>query len=131
MSAAQKNAILAMIREKYPEYHPLVALADMAHQAGMEDRIRFQCHQTIAKYVEPELKSIEVKGTHKIDFGLLKVTVVKERTFDVDYTVDGNDLESPPVITEPTPLGLEHQGSEDEIVVEPEDTRAAVMALVR
>lgn len=133
MSQAQKNAILEMIREKHPDYHPLLALADMAHEPGVEDRIKFQCHQTIAKYVESELKSIEVKGTHRVDFGLLQVKVVKERTFDVDYTVDGVDLTAPRIIEEPSLKVLEQRGTEDETVVEFEDqdVRASVMALVR
>lgn len=57
------DRILALIRQKYPEYHPLLAIAEMAHDDKIEDpRLKLDCHKTIVKYVTPELKSVEIKA---------------------------------------------------------------------
>lgn len=59
-----KSPVLSVIQEIYPGYHPLVAIAQIAHSMDrdVDARLRFDCHKTIAKYVEPELKSLEIKG---------------------------------------------------------------------
>lgn len=55
--------VLALIRTRYPEYHPILAIADLAHDKTIEDpRILLECHKTIIKHVMPELKSVEVKA---------------------------------------------------------------------
>lgn len=72
-STTQRERILEMLQGKFPEYHPLMALAEMAHDAQIEPRVRADCHKSIAKYVEPELKSVEVKGDVKSDLGVLRV----------------------------------------------------------
>jgi hypothetical protein len=53
--------MLDLIRAKFPEYHPVVALAELAHNTENEE-IELKCHQSIAKFVVPELKSIEVRA---------------------------------------------------------------------
>lgn len=58
-----KSQVLEAIRQFYPDYHPLVSIAHLAHDSLSDPRLRFDCHRTIAKYVEPELKSLEVKGS--------------------------------------------------------------------
>jgi hypothetical protein len=57
----QRDRILGMIRQRHPNYHPLLSIADLAHSSD-DEKVRLDCHKTIAKYVEPELKSIEVRG---------------------------------------------------------------------
>ena len=58
-----KSHVLSAIRRFYPDYHPLVSIAHIAHSNTSDPRLQFDCHRVIAKYVEPELKSLEVKGT--------------------------------------------------------------------
>ena len=61
MSSHPKSiAIMSMLRAEYPNYHPLLSIARLAHAEGQDPRLVFDCHKVIAKYVEPELKSIEV-----------------------------------------------------------------------
>ena len=81
------SPILKMIREKHPDYHPLMAIADIAHNAksytseGVEyedQALALRCHQTIAKYCESEMKSIEVRGS--IDHNLSTLRVVMDTT---------------------------------------------------
>jgi hypothetical protein len=57
----QGNQILRMIRSEFPEYHPLLAIARLAHHDAAPLGLQLEAHKTIAKYVQPELKSIEVK----------------------------------------------------------------------
>lgn len=58
-----KSHVLAAIQKFYPDYHPLVSIAHIAHDQNSDPRLKFDCHRVIAKYVEPELKSLEVKGS--------------------------------------------------------------------
>ena len=55
------SPVLSMIRAEYPAYHPLVSIAKIAHTTD-DQKLEFECHKVIAKYVEPELKSLEVKA---------------------------------------------------------------------
>lgn len=57
----QSSPILSMIHQEYPEYHPLLSIARLAHTTD-DEKLEFDCHKTIAKYVEPELKSLELKA---------------------------------------------------------------------
>ena len=58
-----KSHVLDAIRQYYPDYHPLVSIAHIAHDGVSDPRLKFDCHRVIAKYVEPELKSLEVRGS--------------------------------------------------------------------
>lgn len=61
------DKMLAMIRARYPAYHPVMAVADLAHSSE-DEKIQLACHQTVAKYVVPELKSIQIEAkmeTHR------------------------------------------------------------------
>ena len=61
------DKMLAMIRSKYPEYHPIMAIADIAHKTE-DEKVELACHQTVARYVVPELKSIQIEAkmeTHR------------------------------------------------------------------
>ena len=61
MSAGDR--MLELIRTRHPGYHPILAIADMAHDKDLDDpRLQFDCHRIILKHVSPELKSVEVKG---------------------------------------------------------------------
>lgn len=61
----KSNHILEMIQSKYPGYHPLMSIAEIAHaiDPNVTPELRFQCHKTIAKFIEPEMKSIQVSNT--------------------------------------------------------------------
>ena len=67
------NHLLEMLQKEFRQYHPVIAMAKMAHETNVEDNIRFNCHKEIARYIEPQLKSVEVKGSVKADFGTLRV----------------------------------------------------------
>jgi len=77
---ADKKKLINMIQEKYPDWHPVVALADMAHDENLDDNIRFNATKEVASYVTPKLKSIE----HSIDAELNQITVIKRVIVDND-----------------------------------------------
>ena len=55
---------LALIRSEFPNYHPLVSLARLAHKEEViaEPRLEFEVHKAILPYVTPKLSSVEVKS---------------------------------------------------------------------
>ena len=63
-----KRRLLARLEEDFPEYHPVAALAEMAHERNDDGswahppELRAKLHADIAKYVEPTLKAIEHSG---------------------------------------------------------------------
>lgn len=64
--AAAGERVLALVRTKFPQYHPIMAIAEMAHETNIDDpRLKLDCHKTILRYVMPELKSVEVKAEIK------------------------------------------------------------------
>ena len=81
-----KATILNMLQEKHPGYHPLISLAEIALNDDTPIKTQVDCHKTIVKYVESELKSVEVKADVNTDFGTLRVII------DSD---DEDDLEIP------------------------------------
>lgn len=94
--------LLRMLQSQHPEYHPLMSIARIAHQAEAgitrtnsegetitepDYRLALQAHQTVLRYVEPELKSVEVK-VEKKDTRTINVRLFEE-VKDV-VTVEGS-----------------------------------------
>ncbi len=52
-----------IISTMYPDYHPVVAMAIIGNDDGVDESLRLQAHKEVAKYYEPQLKSSEVKQT--------------------------------------------------------------------
>ena len=70
------SMLLAEIRKKYPNYHPIIAMVDIAHDEKAPLELQYNCHKTVAKYIEPELKNVEVKQD------LRTVSTVRVSMFD-------------------------------------------------
>ncbi len=86
VAGSQKGSmLLAEIRKKYPNYHPIMAIVDIAHEDGATAELRFNCHKTVAKYVEPELKSIEVKGDFR-EQHTVKISLFSDEVETVSFT---------------------------------------------
>lgn len=73
---SRRDLLLGMIQKEFPSYHPLISIARIAHHGDADLKTQLECHKTIAKYVEPELKSIEVKGEitgrHRVQVSLFE-----------------------------------------------------------
>lgn len=81
---SSESHVLKAIRQFYPDYHPLVSIAHIAHDQISDPRLKFDCHRVIAKYVEPELKSLEVKGsfteTRRVSVSLFEESEILDAT---------------------------------------------------
>jgi hypothetical protein len=92
---------LALVRTVYPNYHPLVSLAHLAHkdEVTADPRLEFEIHKAILPYVTPKLSSIEVKSevqeTKRVIVSLFETkTLPKGQVVDVEV----------PLVTEATDI---------------------------
>ena len=58
------EAALELIQRHHPGYHPLIALARMAHSTDViaDPKLEFEIHKAILPYVAPKLSSVEIKA---------------------------------------------------------------------
>lgn len=56
-------SLLDMIQESYPGYHPLLAIARLAHTPTVmaDPKLELECHKVIAAHTVPRLTAIEAK----------------------------------------------------------------------
>lgn len=87
------QVLLRRIQARHPNYHPAVALADLAHETDDEE-IEFKCHAKLLEFVEPQLKAVQLE-VNQPDSKTIKVSL-----FD---TIDAEVVE---VIEENTPPKL-------------------------
>lgn len=99
----QGTSMMQMIREKYPEYHPIMAMVDIAHNGQAALELQFQCHKTVAQYIMPTLKSVEVRVNDKkkrmvtvslFDEEVQEGVLVESNTMDVGMTMIGEVVEA-------------------------------------
>lgn len=59
----QHSGVLEMVRRRYPNYHPVVAMVDVAHRTDVQNdpKLLFEIHKAVAPYCEARLSSLEVK----------------------------------------------------------------------
>lgn len=73
-----KQDLLDMIQDKFPDYHPLLAMVEIANneeevvmvtKKGIDIKVnavtedtKFQAHKEVCKYIVPQLKAIEHSG---------------------------------------------------------------------
>ena len=57
------SRILDMLQERKPGYHPLVSILEITDECLVDDyRLKLDCHKAIAKFVEAERKSVDIKS---------------------------------------------------------------------
>lgn len=90
---------LALVQRHFPEYHPLVALAKLAHSSKVDEdpRLEFDCHKAILPYVMPKLANVEVRD-NRVDDRRVVVSLFEERALP-DGTVQSVEV---PLVTEVT-----------------------------
>lgn len=55
----QKKELWELMRERFPDYHPVLAMTDIATNEENELNLRLMAHKEVAKYVCPQLKAVE------------------------------------------------------------------------
>lgn len=97
---SSQDKLLALVQRTYPNYHPVLALATLAH-VSEDETVQFNCHKVVAQYVVQvdrfvEVKS-EVKQTRRVVvelFGAEQQPALKQ--------IDGTEvLDAPTVSTAP------------------------------
>jgi hypothetical protein len=80
---------LDLIQRDYPNYHPLIALAQMAHQENVrcDPRIEMEVHKAILPYVVPKLQTSEVVAEINEDRRIV-VSLFEEHTLENGRTVN-------------------------------------------
>lgn len=53
----ERKDLLEMLSEKYPGYHPVMAMAAIANDKKADESLKFHANKEIAKYVCPQLKA--------------------------------------------------------------------------
>jgi len=59
---ANRREARAVLKEKYPEWHPLLQMADIANDADNTKELQFQAAKEVQSYLMPKLKAIEHTG---------------------------------------------------------------------
>ena len=54
--------LLDQIQARWPEYHPVLAMVELAHDPQLPVEMRFQAHKEVAHYVEPKRKAVDVSA---------------------------------------------------------------------
>ena len=57
-----KQALLTRLAEKFPEWDPVVAMAEDANNPELSDELRFNAKKEVAQYIYPKMRSVEHTG---------------------------------------------------------------------
>ena len=71
-----KQALIEAIQAKFPNYHPVMAMAEIANDESLPVDMRFNAHKEVAQYIEPKRKAIEVDANVS---GELEITSIERR----------------------------------------------------
>lgn len=80
-----KQALIALLQAKYPDYHPVVEMAAIANDSNNDLPTRFNAHKEVAQYVTPKLKAVEHTGS--LDHNVVYKPIVKR----FDGSTDADD----------------------------------------
>ncbi len=58
-----KQALLDLIQEKWPGYHPVIQMAGIANDEDVDLSTRLLAAKEVAQYVEPKRKAVEHSGS--------------------------------------------------------------------
>ena len=77
-----KRALLKLLQEQFPDYHPVVEMAKIAHDLDNDISLRSSMHKEVAQYVTPKLKAVEVSGN--LDANIIYRPIIKRFDGSVD-----------------------------------------------
>lgn len=77
---AERTPLLALLHEKYPGFHPIMSLADIAHNpdVALDYDLQARIYMNMLNYVAPKLASQEVRQEINMSSGLLRVEYTSE-----------------------------------------------------
>lgn len=95
---------LKLVQRHYPDYHPLIALARLAHdQRVLQDaKLELEVHKTILPYVQPRLSNVEVKA--EVDTTRRVVITLFDEELVEDLVPRALPVETPLVVEDPSEI---------------------------
>lgn len=66
-----KQSLLARLDAKFPDWHPVVQMAEIANDETLSVQDRFNAAKEVAKYVTPQLKAIDISQDSDKPFRLV------------------------------------------------------------
>ena len=54
-----RAVLIERLSERFPNYDPVIALAELAQDASVDLSVRLDCHKTLANYLYPKMRSVE------------------------------------------------------------------------
>ncbi len=73
-----KQALLKMLELRYPDYHPVCELVDIAMDMENDVSTRLQANKEVAGYIVPKLKAIELTGLDGKDLLPTVIQIINE-----------------------------------------------------
>jgi len=73
-----KQALLRLLEIKYPNYHPVCELVDIAMDMDNDVSTRLQANKEVAGYIVPKLKAIELTGQDGKDLLPAVIQIINE-----------------------------------------------------
>lgn len=73
-----KQALLKMLELRYPDYHPVCELVDIALDKDNDVSTRLQANKEVAGYIVPKLKAIELTGVDGKDLVPATINIIHE-----------------------------------------------------
>ncbi len=73
-----KQALIKLLEIKYPGYHPITELVDIALDTENEVSIRLHANKEVAQYIVPKLKAIELTGADGKDLLPAAIQIIHE-----------------------------------------------------
>ena len=66
-----KRALIALLNERWPGWHPVLQMADIANDETVALPERFSAAKEVAKYVVPQLKAVDISQDSDKPFRLV------------------------------------------------------------
>lgn len=66
-----KQRLLARLEAKFPEWDPVIAMAERANDESLDDRLRFDAEKEVASYIYPKMRSVEHIGEDGAPFQIV------------------------------------------------------------
>ena len=75
-----KRALIALLQEKYPGYHPVIEMAKVANDPDADPKMRFDANKEVAQYIEPKRKAVEYRDSEGNSMAPAFVMTVNAKT---------------------------------------------------
>jgi len=69
------SRIMEMLQAVETDYHPLVSILKISRDDNADLRLQLDCHRSIAKFVESERKSVDVRSGDGSELVSLNINV--------------------------------------------------------